>query len=443
MQFQMVPQCMHKGCPKPQSKHTPQEMTRCKQAGLIPFHERTTPNLYCSWCSQKAARDAGLSSVDELQTVTKTEWQMMFQLDISCHVPGFRARNGKEHVERLGRYAPESTKMRDLFECYSTGLRTRFMGTQQLIELERKLEAQGLWLITSSTPEVWQEIFPDDERTLADLDVPDESVVTIGAAMPARTVPIILACQLKPDTKILVQHMGKTVKATVVKNPLSLSREDEASLIGINLLSNHQQANSHPYGIHDDSITFVDRATLYDNDPPPPPARGAPSTSTAMVVAPALAPPSAFKVAWPLADGKVEHWPAVKHEKSIYEFVKVKLDPIGEIQCDAGMELWKHEHYLKGFDFAEPLLLQEPSSSSEQASKSSTALGKRKVPTHEQAILRALNEAKRLVEILESVQEVSAGSLSDQQRQPVLKQCQRIMDIMSEPGIKKESEEDE
>ena len=121
----------------------------------------------------------------------------------------------------------------------------------------------------------------------------------------------------------------------------------------------------------------------------------------------------------------------------------MKLDPAGEIECDAGMELWKHEDYLKAFDLAEPLLLQGPSSSGEQASSSSTALGKRKLPTHEPPIRRALNETKRLMEILESVQEMPAGSLSDQQRQPVLKQCQRIMEIMSEPGIKKEIDEEE
>ena len=57
-QFQMVPQCLHKRCPKPTSKHTPEELLRCRQNSLIPYNERETPKLYCSWCAHKAVTGA-------------------------------------------------------------------------------------------------------------------------------------------------------------------------------------------------------------------------------------------------------------------------------------------------------------------------------------------------------------------------------------------------
>ena len=451
IQFQMVPQCMHKGCPKPNSKHTSQELSRCRATGFIPSNERSVPNLYCSWCSTKAARDAGLVSADDLQTVTRSEWQMMFQLDINFHVPGFHASNGKEHVERLGRYAPAAASLRTLHEDYLTNLRSRFMGTQ-LAQLEIKLAEQGLWLISPTTPEVWLDIDPSSDQSLEVLRVADESVVSLGHMTQLARQSQISACQLKPGTQIWVQHMGKAVKATVDKNPLSLSREDEASLIGINLLSKFQQGNGTPYGIHEDSVTFVDRATICDGGAQTkltsssssssttlPPRAAVPLSSTSPVVAESC--PTALRVSWTIADSRVEVWPAVTHSKSIYEFVKVTLDSGGELECDAGLSLWKHERYIKDFVRPEMLLLHGPSSSAQNAAppSSSKALGKRKLPACNTPTEKALTQAEALIDMLKEVKGMT--TLTDGQRQPILSQCQRIMETLSAPGIKAEPQD--
>ena len=266
--------------------------------------------------------------------------------------------------------------------------------------------------------------------------VTDESVLTMR--MPKKARPEIMACQLKPGTEVRVhvQHQNKEVKATIVRNPLSLDREDEASLVGINFLSKFEQANGHPYGISDDSMTFVDRACIIDDGRNVAPSTSTPSTSTALTIAnPVL--PSRMKVLWKLADGTVEDWPVVTHEKSIYEFVKVKLDSAGEIECDAGSELWKHQQYIKSIEQPGTSRAVALPSAAAAPAGSSKALRKRKVC--ESPMYQALEQAKKLVNILEAVQEQQ--TLSDRQRQPILTQCQIIMQTVSEPGIKTEAAE--
>ena len=105
--------------------------------------------------------------------------------------------------------------------------------------------------------------------------------------------------------------------------------------------------------------------------------------------------------------------------------------------CAAGSELWKHQQYIKSIE--QPGTRQAvalPSAAAAPAG-SSKALRKRKVC--ESPMYQALEQAKKLVNILEAVQEQQ--TLSDRQRQPILTQCQIIMQTVSEPGIKTEAAE--